>query len=97
MWQSLRGLAEIQQKLAEVGLSGGEIRVDCHGTAEAGEGLVFLIQSTECSAQVDVACHIVGPQLKGGSERLHRFAAATQGLERQSEVVVDPGVVQAVL
>ena len=89
-WQcgkACAGLAEIQQKLAEVGLSGGKIRVNRHGTAEVVEGLVFLIQTAQRRAQVDVACRIVGPQLEGGSERLRRFAVATQGLERSPRLL----------
>ena len=40
---------------------------------------------------------VVGPQFEGSSKRLGGFVVAAQGLERQTEVVEDRGIVQAKL
>jgi hypothetical protein len=88
-------VAEIEEKLAEVGQSGGEIGLNLEGPAKVVAGLVFLIERAEGRTEVGVTCWIVGPQCECSAECVRRFAVAAERLERESEVVKDYRVVQA--
>ena len=78
--QSLLGLAEIEQELAEVGASRSKIGVDRDRTAEVVEGLLSSDpELRERRAQVGVRHRVVGPQARGQLETPRRLRCGGPG------------------